>query len=105
MDYIRNSLTVQSILTDDEEDRKKAILEKGEEYNITEEEKERYEKLKRQEEKLSTLANHQSEGNEGEQGQRLRLPLPDWRADLPGQHHEHAAPGAETRRSSGDPFP
>lgn len=38
----------------------------GEEYNITEEEKERYEKLKRQEEKLSTLANHQSEGNEGE---------------------------------------
>lgn len=35
VDYIRNSLTVQSILTEDEEDRKKAILEKGEEYNIT----------------------------------------------------------------------
>ena len=35
VDYIRNSLTVQSILTEDEADRKKAILEKGEEYNIT----------------------------------------------------------------------
>lgn len=35
VDYIRDSLTVQSILTNDEEDRKKAILEKGEEYNIT----------------------------------------------------------------------
>ncbi len=34
VDYIRNSLTVQSVLTEDEEDRKKAILEKGEEYNI-----------------------------------------------------------------------
>ena len=35
VDYIRDSLTVQSILTEDEEGRKKAILEKGEEYNIT----------------------------------------------------------------------
>ena len=35
VDYIRNSLTVQSILTEDEEERKKAVLEKGEEYNIT----------------------------------------------------------------------
>ena len=35
VDYIRNSLTVQSILTEDEEERKKAVLEKGEEYDIT----------------------------------------------------------------------
>ena len=38
----------------------------GEEYNITEEDKARYEKLKRQEEKLGSLATHASEGNEGE---------------------------------------
>lgn len=38
----------------------------GEEYNITDEDKERYEKLKRQEEKLDNLAEHNSADNEGE---------------------------------------
>ena len=38
----------------------------GEEYTITEEDKERYEKLKRQEEKLDHLANDDSADNEGE---------------------------------------
>ncbi len=35
VDYIRNSLSIDGVLTSEEEDRKKAMLEKGEEYTVT----------------------------------------------------------------------
>lgn len=35
VDYIRNSLSIDGVLTSEEEDRKKAMLEKGEEYTMT----------------------------------------------------------------------
>ena len=34
VDYIRNSLSIEGVLTSEEEDRKKAMLEKGEEYTV-----------------------------------------------------------------------
>ncbi len=35
VDYIRNSLSIEGVLTSEEENRKKAMLEKGEEYTVT----------------------------------------------------------------------
>lgn len=35
VDYIRDSLSIDGVLTSEEEDRKKAMLEKGEEYTVT----------------------------------------------------------------------
>ena len=34
IDYVRNSLSIEGILTDEEKDRKTALLNKGEEYNL-----------------------------------------------------------------------